>query len=52
MTGIELCRIWAKAPGQRLRRSWIILSRMVSGLWFNPKVEQVHRPEAAADSAE
>ena len=50
--GLNLCRIWAKAPGQRLRRSWIILSRMVSGLWFNPKVEQVRRPEAAADSAE
>ena len=50
--GLNLCRIWAKAPGQRLRRSWIILSRMVSGLWFNPKVEQVRRPEAAVDSAE
>ena len=50
--GLNLCRIWTKAPGQRLRRSWIILSRMVSGLWFNPKVEQVRRPESAADSAE
>lgn len=37
----NILRIWVKGEDHRLRRSWVILSQMVSGLWFNPKIETV-----------
>lgn len=39
--GLNLCRILTKAKTHRLKRCSIIISCMVKGLWFNPKVEYV-----------
>lgn len=43
----NVCRIWIRANNHRCRRSWIVLSQMVSGLWFNPKIEQIDGNMAA-----
>ena len=37
----NILRIWVKGDNHRLRRSWIVLSQMIAGLWFNPRIEQI-----------
>lgn len=37
--GLNFCRVLIKAKDHRLKREWIILSSMVRGVFFRPKVE-------------
>ncbi|MDO5409412.1 MAG: glycosyltransferase family 2 protein [Lachnospiraceae bacterium] len=37
----NLVRIWVKNGNHKLRRSWIILSQMISGVCFNPEIEML-----------
>lgn len=37
----NILRIWMRGENHRLRRSWIVLSQMVAGLLFNPKIEMI-----------
>lgn len=37
----NILRIWLKGDNHRLRRSWVVLSQMFAGCWFNPKIEMV-----------
>ena len=46
--GFNIVRIWIKGENHRLRRSWIIMSQMVSGLWFNPKIEKMNQNSRAS----
>lgn len=41
----HMIRVWRFAPNHRIKRSWIILSGMIRGCFFHPKIEYIQQSE-------